>query len=361
MKSTGLSSSLARAGALGAATPAAAAGAAQASAQVGALAPVAAAALDGVRFASTWPRGWMAAAVPQQVREFNLQTSRAQLAQQFLGAWGELLETLARLAQRQARLPSDAAKARTQAALDAAQALWSERHARTLGSLDETLAWSASAPARRRFVLGGWNAASLQATHGSDRELIAFCLIGQDHEHGAWLADALRSSHASRFALACALAPLGVQLDEVSEARIVVSVDERRAAQVAQRLMVRGGGRRFPAGQWQAPRLAPGPQAVLLPVQAHGAGLAGLDAELPALRERLAQTQLQIAQFQRQAGASLALDAAPPLARLQDFAQRFAAAADAPAYDWVQAVAPAVRALARSRVARLLRRAPASP
>lgn len=338
MKSTGLSSSLARAGALGAATPAAAAGAAQASAQVGALAPVAAAALDGVRFASTWPRGWMAAAVPQQVREFNLQTSRAQLAQQFLGAWVRAL-----------------------AALDAAQALWSERHARTLGSLDETLAWSASAPARRRFVLGGWNAASLQATHGSDRELIAFCLIGQDHEHGAWLADALRSSHASRFALACALAPLGVQLDEVSEARIVVSVDERRAAQVAQRLMVRGGGRRFPAGQWQAPRLAPGPQAVLLPVQAHGAGLAGLDAELPALRERLAQTQLQIAQFQRQAGASLALDAAPPLARLQDFAQRFAAAADAPAYDWVQAVAPAVRALARSRVARLLRRAPASP
>lgn len=359
MKPTSLGSPAARAAG---ASPIGGVGGAQAGAPatpVAQVAPVGAPAPGGIRFASTWPRGWMAAAVPQQVREFNLQASRAQLALQFVQAWGELLQTLTRLAQRQASLPSAAAQARTQAALDAVLALWAQRHAQTLGSLDDSLHWSAVQPARTRWVLGGWNAASLQAAAANDRELVAFCLMGQDHEHGAWRADAQRSSAASRFALACALAPLGLQLDEVDEARIVVSTDERRAAHVTQRLMARGGGRRFPAGQWQAPLLGPGPQAVALPALADEAGLAALAQALPALRERLAHVQTVLAQFQQGARASLEGGAPAPLARVEEFAQRFADAGQLPAYDWVLAVVPAVRALARSRVAQLLRRLPA--
>lgn len=339
--------------------PAASVGAGQAAQATAALAQVGAPALPPIapRLASTWPRGWMAAAVPQQVREFNVQISRAQLALQFAADFSERLHTLERLAQRQASLPSAASQARSQAALAAARSLWAERHACTLGSVDETLAWSPTAAARQSFVLGGWTAASLQAASAADRELVAFCLLGQDQEYGAWVADTSRSPAANRFALACALAPLGVQLDDVSEGQILISVEERRTAYLTQRLVARGGGRRFPAGQWQAPLLGPNPQAVALPAQMDEASVAALLPTLAALHERLARLRAVLQQFQQQAGASLTTGEAP-LARLQGFAQRFADAGQLPAYDWVLAVVPAVRALARPRVSRLLRRVP---
>ena len=360
MKPASRASSTPRSSGLGSASPVGAAGAAQASAGVAQVARVAAPGLDGIHFASTWPRGWMVAAAAQQVREFNLQTSRAQLALQFAADWGELLQQLQRLAQRQASLPSAAAQARSQAALDAVQALWAQRHGLTLGSLDERLHWSASQPARSYWRLGGWNAASLQAQAANDRELVAFCLLGQEHEHGSWQADAQRGSAASRFALACALAPLGLQLDQVSAEHIVISTDERRAALVRQRLMARGAGRRFPAGQWQMPLLAPGPQTVALPPHTLEDGLAALLQTLPLLRQRLAQLQAQLTQFLQEARASL--EGRPPdaLERFQTFTQQFAQAGGMPAYDWVLAVVPAVRALARNRVARLLHRPPLS-
>lgn len=108
------------------------------------------------------------------------------------------------------------------------------------------------------------------------------------------------------------------------------------------------------------PLLAPGPQTVALPPHTLEDGLAALLQTLPLLRQRLAQLQAQLTQFLQEARASL--EGRPPdaLERFQTFAQQFAQAGGMPAYDWVLAVVPAVRALARNRVARLLHRPPLS-
>lgn len=322
-----------------------------------ATAPVAAVAaqlLPQVRYQSTWPKGWMAAAVPQHVREFQVQVSKAQLALDFLRALGQALELLGQAARHQRKLPSDAALARMRAALQQAQDLWVQRPARTLNSLDECLQWSPVRAARTQFLLAGWSWESLQAASPQDKELVSFCLLGQDGAHGAWQASQARSAGASRHAFASALAPLGMQLGPL-EQPLQLSVDERCWPLVQQRFMVKGNGQRFPAGQWVAPKLQAVAEA--LPFAAWSAADAeraqALQAALPTVRERVGQALAAVQAFQTGAAHSLQ-DQAAQTAAMQKFAMAFASAGQAPAYDWVLAVVPAVRAISRRRVARLL-------
>ncbi|WKL18339.1 hypothetical protein QYQ99_12730 [Comamonas testosteroni] len=322
-----------------------------------ATAPVAAVAaqlLPQVRYQSTWPKGWMAAAVAQHVREFQVQVSKAQMTQDFLIALGRALGLLGQAARHQRKLPSEAALARMRIALQQVQELWAQRPARTLDSLDECLQWSPERVARKPFLLAGWSWETLQALSAQDKELVSFCLLGQDGAHGTWQASQTRSAGASRHALAAALAPLGMQLGPL-EQPLQLSVDERCWPQVQQRFMVKGNGQRFPAGQWVAPRLQTVAEA--LPV----AGWSVADTEraqelqltLPVVRERVSQALAAVQAFQTGAGLSLQ-DQAAQTAAMQKFAIAFTSAAQVPAYDWVLAVVPAVRAISRRRVARLL-------
>jgi hypothetical protein len=124
---------------------------------------------------------------------------------------------------------------------------------------------------------------------------------------------------------------------------------------VQQRFMVKGNGQRFPAGQWVAPTLQSVAEALPL------AGWSVTDTErsqelqltLPVVRERVSQALAAVQAFQASAGLSLQ-DQAAQTAAMQKFAIAFASAAQVPAYDWVLAVVPAVRAISRRRVARLL-------
>ena len=322
-----------------------------------AAAPVAAVAaqlLPQVRYQSTWPKGWMAAAVPQHVREFQVQVSKAQMTLDFLIALGQALGLLGQAARHQRKLPSEAALARMRIALQQVQELWAQRPARTLDSLDECLQWSPVRAARKQFLLAGWSWESLQALSAQDKELVSFCLLGQDGTHGAWQVSQARSAGASRHAFAAALAPLGMQLGSL-EQPLQLSVDERCWPLVQQRFMVKGNGQRFPAGQWVAPKLQSVAEA--LPV----GGWSVTDTEraqelqltLPVVRERVSQALATVQAFQASAGLSLQ-DQAAQTAAMQKFAIAFASAAQVPAYDWVLAVVPAVRAISRRRVARLL-------
>lgn len=321
-----------------------------------AAAGVAPTGLAHVRYASTWPRGWMAAAVPQHVREFNAQVSKAQMTLAFLDALDAALSTLEKTAERQLQLPSPAGQARAASRLQAVQALWQQRYARTLGSLDVCLLWSPVQRARTQFALAGWTPDSLRSAFAGDKELVSFCLMGQDAAQGAWQAQAGRSDAASQYALAAALSPLQIQLS-AQAGQLRCSVDERLWPVLLERFMVKGNGQRFPAGQWVAPPLQVVAQAVVLAgwSVADTASTQALQAAVLALRSRLAPVRQQVAQFWERAGDSLQPDNVQRLQQMQAFAQAFSAAGQAPAYDWVLAVVPAVRAISRRRVARLLK------
>jgi hypothetical protein len=296
----------------------------------------------------------MAAAVPQHVREFHAQISKAQMAIVYLQSLLQAISALADASHHQHTWPSEAGIARLAKALHLLQAQWRGRYAATLGSLDECLAWSPVHSARKTFSWAGWSWDSLQAATAQDRELLSFCLLGQDGAHGAWQAHAERSQAASRFALAAAVAPLGMQLAPLRQP-FTLSVDERLWAVVCERFMVKGNGKRFPAGQWVAPRLTPSAQA--LPIAtwstADAESVAALHAALPDAQAKVVQALAAVQAFQREAGNSLE-DQAAQVRRMQDFAQAFAQAGALPSYDWVLAVVPAVRAVSRRRVARLL-------
>lgn len=311
--------------------------------------------LAQIRYASTWPRGWMAAAVPQHVREFNAQVSKAQMALAFLDGWAPALEHLAQSVQRQLKLPSSAGLLRAQQALHAVQSAWVERYDATLGSLDECLHWSPVQRARKYFTLAGWDKQSLQAQHAKDRELVTFSLMGQDHAHGAWLAQFGRSAMASQYALAAALSSLHIQLH--TQPVLEFSVDERLWPTLQERFVVKGNGQRFPAGQWVNAPLHSRGHAVQ-PQQwnvADEAGLQQLQVQLLDVRQRVAAVRAQVLQFAADAGQTLHSGDAARLQQMQAFAQAFSAAGQVPAYEWVLAVVPAVRAISRRRVARLLK------
>jgi hypothetical protein len=310
--------------------------------------------LPAIRYHSTWPRGWMAAAVPQRVREFHVQISKAQMALDFLEQLEQQLSALIQACRHQRKLPSDAGAARLRSALQAVQAGWAKRLPRTLESLDESLHWSPVQRARKQFTLAGWSWESLQAEHARDTELVGFCLLGQEGAQGAWQARWERAQGASRQALAHALAPLGMQLSGL-EQPLLLSVEERWWPVVVQRFMVKGNGKRFPAGQWVSPRLVSSPQALRVDSwsAADAAAVQALAAELPSARERVLQAQAAVRAFQHDAGQSLD-DVGARTTAVQAFAQAFAQAGQMPAYDWILAVVPAVRAVSRRRVARLL-------
>lgn len=311
--------------------------------------------LAQIRYVSTWPRGWMAAAVPQHVREFNAQISKAQMALVFIETWLALLEHLTQAMQRQIKLPSKAGQLRTQQALQAVQNAWAPRYEATLGSLDECLHWSPVQRARKYFTFQGWGIDSLHAQHAKDRELISFSLMGQDQAHGAWLAQSERSAMASQYALAAALSPLNIQMH--LQPSLEFSVDERLWAGVQERLVVKGNGQRFPAGQWVNAPLQSRAQAVQ-PSQwllADEAALPTLQSQLLEVRERAVAVRAQLVQFMSDAGKTLHSTNAQQLQQMEHFAQAFCEAGQTPTYAWVQTVVPAVRAISRLRVARLLK------
>lgn len=297
----------------------------------------------------------MAAAVPQHVREFNAQFSKAQMALAFLDSLLPAVDQLSQTSQRQRKLPSSAGLLRAQQALQSVQSIWLQRYQATLGSLDECLHWSPVQRARKYFSLAGWGSHSLQAQHANDRELVSFSLMGQDHAHGAWLAQFGRSTMASQYALAAALSPLQIQLH--MQPAMELSVDERLWATLQERFVVKGNGQRFPAGQWVNAPMQSRAQAVQ-PGQwqvSDEASLQLLQIQLADVQQRLAKLRTQLLQFAADARQTLHSGGTERWQQMQAFAQAFSDAGQAPAYDWVSAVVPAVRAISRRRVARLLK------
>lgn len=320
-------------------------------------APLAAPSLTQIRYASTWPRGWMAAAVPQQIREFNTQVSKAQLTLVYVQELERRLTAVLQTAKSQLQLPSVAGLQRAQQALQQLQLHWSARYALTAGSLDECLRWSATQPARKYFTLAGWTPQTLQAQSDKDQELVGFSLLGQEGAHGAWLAQYSRSTTASQFALASALAPLHIQL-HASYDQLRLSVPEQLWAVLQARFVVRGNGQRFPAGQWVNAPLRRDERAMSIDQWSaqDDAALEQMQPHWPHVQAALAAAREQVEQFYAHARESVE-DAQSSLQHMQHFTAAFQESASAASYEWVSAVVPAVRSISRPRVTRLLKAA----
>ncbi len=299
----------------------------------------------------------MAAAVPQQIREFNTQVSKAQLTLAYVQELESQLNALMQAVKRQLQLPSVAGLQRAHQALQQLQLQWSARFARTAGSLDERLLWSASQPARKFFTLAGWVPQTLQAVGDKDQELVSFSLLGQEGAHGAWLAQHGRSKTASQFALASALAPLQIQLHP-SHDQLRLSVPEQLWAVLQARFVVRGNGQRFPAGQWVNAPLRRDERAMSIDQWSaqDDAALEQMQPHWPHVQAALAAAREQVEQFYAHARESVE-DAQGRLLQMQHFTAAFQESASAASYEWVSAVVPAVRSISRPRVTRLLQAA----
>lgn len=297
----------------------------------------------------------MAAAVPQHVREFQLQISKAQMAQLFVQEGQDLLQAVLKMLEQQRKLPSQAGSNRCQRALERLKAWWAQRYGYTMGSLDECLQWSAVALARKYFHLAGWSVQTLQAQHVNDKEMLVFSLMGQEQAHGAWQADFGRSPMGNAYALAVALAPLGIQVHTHTELQF--SVPEAQWQLLQARCVVKGNGQRLPAGQWVPAPLQHNPHAVdIAHWQWDESAVDALHQKAQQCSAQLTECLHTLAQFQQMSAHTLYDTDRSQCERMQAFAQAFAQAGQMPAYDWVLAVVPAVRAIARSRVARLLQR-----
>ncbi|HEX3141315.1 MAG TPA: hypothetical protein VHQ87_14740 [Rhizobacter sp.] len=294
-------------------------------------------------------------------RDTGTQVGRAQMGSAYLERLdAELLDVKASVA-RVRLAPSAEATARANRDIDRVQATWAQRHAATQGSLDERLAWSAEQPARRQFRLRGVSAEALEARSPNDTELLSFSIVGGERMHGALMVEPGRERGATVRRLEMALSPLGVSVDRAEGADLVLSVAETHWSTLGERLVVRGGGSRFPAGQFAHPRiealpaaLAPQAWSVIDGEQQQRTAQA-VDGALDQVTLARTRISLSLAELGR------GLDAhqpAPALAeQVSAFAESFAnsfAAGATPHFERLAQLAPAAGGITRERVSALL-------
>lgn len=274
----------------------------------------------------------------------------------------ELLDLKASLA-RARQAPSPESTGRAHRDIERVQSTWAQRSTATQGSLDDRLAWSPESPARRQFRLRGVSTEALEARGPNDTELLSFSLVGGDRAHGALMVEPGRERGATVRRLEMALAPLGVTMARADGSDLVFSTEESNWPAITERLLVRGNGTRFPAGQFAHPRIEPLPPA-LAPQ-----GWSLIDAEQQqrtahAVDETLDQVTLarsRISQSLADLGRGIVSD--QPTAAVAEQMSAFAASfADSfssatPPFERLTQLAPAAGRITRDRVNALLDRA----
>lgn len=245
-----------------------------------------------------------------------------------------------------------------QARREQVQGLWQQRSAASAGQLDSQLQGVADGEAaRQRFRIRGLD---VNALSQGGTETLRLALPGQQRAiavplDGSGLQRQLQS-------LQRALAPTDMQL-EAQDGELAFSVPESQWPALRDGLSLRGDGKRFPSGQMVRAVLEPQAQA-LNPAawqldQSEGQRQAL--SQLLKAQERLRSTQAGMAAELAQTGAAAgAMDSeaagTQAAARVQAFAEGFAAQADVSALDYEQLsqLVPALVGLRRSQVQQLL-------
>ncbi|MBL8265494.1 hypothetical protein [Steroidobacter sp.] len=281
--------------------------------------------------------------------ELNRQVSGAQQALQFLA------EADARLRSLRKELTSgDAA-----AAIEKFSQFWQQRSAASAGTLDGNLKFNADTQGKQEFAVRGL---SFETLRSGDTETLSFAVGRWSRQSTSITVDPNQSESAIVGALDRALAPMGVRATRDAKGELAFNVAEADWPQVRDSLAIRGGGRRFPTGQFNQVRTVVAEQAIQ-PSQ-----WSSTDPR-SALKD-ITQAQLLIRKSYGDARAVLD-EAAQNVdgrstttvqgAYWQDFAEEYAdtlGRGDAAA---IAATAPAVAGISKRTVSALLAAAPATP
>jgi hypothetical protein len=181
--------------------------------------------------------------------QLNRQVSGAQQALQFLA------EADARLRALRKEINSgDAA-----AAIEKFDRFWQQRSAASAGTLDGNLKFNADSTAKQEFTVRGL---SFETLRNGDTETLSFAVGKWSRQASSITVDPTQSESAMVAALDRALTPMGVRATRDAKGELAFNVSEKDWPQVRDSLAIRGGGRRFPTGQFNHVRTVVAEQAI---------------------------------------------------------------------------------------------------
>lgn len=291
-------------------------------------------------------RGWLP--------DLNRSVSQAQQSREFLdGVTGHLQSLKAGLSASLAG--RSAAGARVEETLSALGSDWADRTAASGGALDPQLRYTGPAAATRRFTVRGLDFPSLQQ---GDRETLALSVGPTGQRPLPVVVEPGLSERAIVQRLGQALSPAGVSVLRDEQGQLTLAVSEEQWPAVRDTLAVKGGGKRFPTGQFHRVRAEPEADAVPVAswktetVDDRKATLQGVLTSLDRVRDA------QSAVGRALASASAAVDASRPAqgaAWAAAAAEAFEAAGAEGGYATRAALVSAVDGLNRPRVQSVLR------
>jgi hypothetical protein len=181
--------------------------------------------------------------------QLNRQVSGAQQALQFLSEADARLRAL-----RKEMNSGDAA-----AAIEKFDKFWQQRSAASAGTLDGNLKFSTDAKAKQEFAVRGL---SFESLRNGDTETLSFAVGKWSRQASSVTVDPTQSETAMVAALDRALTPMGVRATRDAKGELAFNVSEKDWPQVRDSLAIRGGGRRFPTGQFNHVRTVVADQAI---------------------------------------------------------------------------------------------------
>lgn len=241
-----------------------------------------------------------------------------------------------------------------QQALDDFGALWRTRATATGGGLDGALNVVDAGSAQQRFRIRGLDDSNVVG--GAERETLQFSVRGK--LSAPVVLDAEAAPQATQSRLDRALSPLGVRVERDAQGSLQFRTAETAWPEVRDSLLVKGGGQRFPTGQFNRPRT----DAVAETLQPDNWRVDTTSAQRQTLHAA-AQASMLLDAAGRQAGErlvamardSVAVTGAEGAARAAAMAESFRSLASRGGFEAVAAVAPAAAGVSRERVAALMR------
>jgi len=291
-------------------------------------------------------RGWLP--------DLNRSVAQAQQSREFLdGVSGHLQSLKAGLSASLAGRA--AADGRVEESLVSLVATWGDRPAASGGALDPQLRYTGPAAATRRFTVRGLDFPSLQQ---GDRETLALSVGPVGQRPLPVVVEPGLSERAIVQRLGQTLSPANVSVQRDDQGRLTLAVPEAQWPAVRDTLAVKGGGKRFPTGQFHRVRAEPEADAVPVAtwktdtVDDRKTTLQGVLTSLDRVRDAQAVVGRALA------GASAALEGCRPAqgaAWATSAAEAFEATGAEGGYAARAALVSAVDGLNRPRVRSVLR------
>jgi hypothetical protein len=196
--------------------------------------------------------------VAQTTLRGGLKAYNAQLNRQVSGAQ-QALRFLAEADMRLRALRKDLNGGDPAAAIEKFDKFWQQRSAASAGTLDGNLKFSGDAKAMQEFAVRGL---SFESLRNGDTETLSFAVGKWSRQASSVTVDPTQSETAIVAALDRALTPMGVRATRDAKGELAFKVSEKDWPQVRDSLAIRGGGRRFPTGQFNHVRTVVAEQAI---------------------------------------------------------------------------------------------------